>query len=107
MTPDAQRPKILDYRKPDSQPLGWAGAMRRQFVIAYVLMISPIIYVGMSSSVDPVPVDRAVTLYVLIGIAIGAGLFVARRQPRNVLGWLGFAGWGALCLGAIVNALLR
>jgi hypothetical protein len=42
-----------------------------------------------------------------MGFAVGAGLFVVRRQPRNVVGWFGFAGWGAFSLFAIVNALLK
>jgi hypothetical protein len=37
MNPDAQRPKILDYRKPDRRPPGGLGAARWQFVIAYVM----------------------------------------------------------------------
>jgi hypothetical protein len=91
MTRDAQKPEVLNYHQPDRLSV-LASPMRWQFMIAYFLIVLPILYVGMSSSVHPVPVERAVTLYVLIGLAVGAGLFVERRQPRNAIGWFGFAG---------------
>jgi hypothetical protein len=102
MKHDAGKSEVLDDRQPD----GRATATSWQFIIAYVLMILPAFYGGQNHP-HPVPTDMAATFYVLIGIAIGTGLYVVRRQPGNVLGWIGLLGWGVLAIGASVNALLK
>ncbi len=102
MKRDAEKPVVLDYQRPPDPGVAtnWA------FVIAYVLIILPIVYT-LSSSMHAATVEQAVTFYVLVGLAFGAGLFVTWREPQNVVGWYGLVVWGALCLLAIINALLE
>ena len=45
-------------------------------------------------------------LYVCTGIAVGSAVFIVRRRPRNVIGWIGLVGWGGLSLAAVVHALM-
>ena len=105
MTGDAEKPQVVDYRQPENRPSAW-DAMCWQFIIAYVLMVLPAVYGGQNHPY-PVPADMVATFCVLIGIAIGAGLYVVRRQPGNVLGWIGLVLWSLLAVGASVNALLK
>jgi hypothetical protein len=75
-------------------------------LVAYVLLALPLVYTLVAEHADPAPPDTAAMLYVTIGIAVGAGLFIVRRSPRNVIGWIGLVGWGGLSLAAIVRALI-
>ena len=94
-----------EYREPGtlepSNPPSWP------IRIAYVLLALPLIHVAVAGGAYPVPLDFAVRFYVLIGIAVGAAVFILRRRPRNVAGWIGLIGWGGLSLGAVANALMN
>lgn len=76
-----------------------------QFKVAYVLLVAPIIYAALAGGPYPVPADHALKLYVCVGLAVGAALFILSRRPRNVAGWLGLVGWGGVSAGAILYAL--
>jgi len=76
-----------------------------QRIIAYLVILLPFI-MNIGGSVGyPVPVDVTIRLYVEIAFAVGAGLFIIRRSPADVLDWLGFLGWGGFCLLAVICAL--
>jgi len=76
-----------------------------QRIIAYVLIVLPLVMVTGGSVPYPVPNDFAIRFYVLIAFAVGAGLFIIRRSRADVFGWLGFLGWGGLSLLAVIGAL--
>ncbi len=97
----------LDYRQSGVERLGKQATPSWQIWTAYVLIALPVI--DANSGGDPywaTPRDQ-VQFFVLIGIAVGAGLFIVRRRPRNIFGWLGLVGYGALCVSALVGALLK
>jgi hypothetical protein len=107
MTEGDRKTPTLDYRQPGvghrrkQTPPSW------QIWIASVLIALPVI--DANSGGDPywaTPAERMQT-FVLVAIAVGAGLFIVRRRPRNVVGWLGLVGWGGLCVLALAGALLK
>src|SRR5262245_15061644 len=102
---DATTP-TLDYQRPDTGRQDEKGATSWQFWLAYPLVALPL-YCIMGSVPHPIPTDMAVKFYVSLGIAVGAGLFIVRRRPRNVIGWLGLCGWGGFCIAAMIGALAR
>ncbi len=77
-----------------------------QFTVAYALLALPGLYVAVEGGAYPVPPDFAARFYVLIGFAVGAGVFVVRRRRRDVLGWAGLLFWLAVCALGVGGALL-
>ena len=102
-----ESPPTLDYHRPEapaaepSDPLAW------QIRAAYVVMALPLVYVGFEGAPNPVPIQQVLTTHVLAAIAVGAALFIVRRRPRNVVGWIGLVCWGGLTLTSLVTALVR
>ena len=100
------RPPLVDYESPATR------AARRplavwQRAIAYAVIVAPAIYLARGPVPHPLPVDWVVWLYVLLGIAVGAGLFIVRRRPRDFVGWLGLIGWGTVVTLALVGEIRR
>jgi peptidoglycan/LPS O-acetylase OafA/YrhL len=82
-----------------------ASISKWQLFAAYVLLALPAVFVEIFGGPYPVPTDFAVELYVCIGLAVGAAVFIVRRRPRNVAGWIGLAIWGGGSLLAIIHSL--
>jgi hypothetical protein len=78
-----------------------------QYTVAYAVLALPFVYVAIAGGPYPVPRDQAAKLYVCIGLAVGAGVFVVRRRPRDVLGWIGLIVWGGGAAAAMIHALLE
>lgn len=78
-----------------------------QFSVAYALLALPVICVTWQGAPHPVPNDYAVRLYVCIGVAAGADVFIVRRRRRDVFGWAGVLLWGGGSVLMTVAALLR
>jgi hypothetical protein len=76
-----------------------------QFVLAYALLLLPIVFVAVSGGPYPVPIDLAATFYVWIGLAVGAAVFIVRRRTRNVAGWIALIIWGGGSLLAVIHVL--
>ncbi|MDB5296501.1 MAG: hypothetical protein JWO31_2484 [Phycisphaerales bacterium] len=107
MTESDRNTTTPNYRQPGVGHLGKQPTPSWQMWTAYVLIALPVIYANRGG--DPywaTPTER-MQFFALIAIAVGAGLFIVRRRPRNLVGWLGLVGWGGLCVLALTGALLE
>ena len=93
----------LDY---ESKPLPAGPRPDGRFAVAYMLLAAPLAYSAFMPAPHPMPSEVAVGMYVCVGLAVGAAVFILRRRPRDAAGWLGLALWGGLCVIAVAHAML-
>ena len=104
----------LDYERRPPRPAARLPAWQRATaygvmalpLVGYVVPSLPFVRPAGKMSAHPAPTLYVATMYVLIAAAIGAGLFVVRRDWNDFFGWAAIVWWGSVCLLLIVAAVL-
>jgi hypothetical protein len=95
------RKTILDY---SNQRRGGRSAKVLGAVgVAYVLMVMPLVVSLFDSGERPEWVVEAACMG---AVAFGASLYVVRRRPGDVIGWVGLVGWGLVVVAWVVVPIL-
>ena len=92
----------------DYEPRPTKGGTDRPspIVAAYLLAALPCLTTSVLTASRAQPPSTTIAVFVTVAIAVGAGLFIVRRRPRDRVGWAALVVWGGFVLLALGSAVL-